>query len=187
MQFVNEHNYPEVTIEQGLAKLMENPSARLYSDGLKFDEYMYYNPNLNGICYEDDGFIGKNDEDAAEHLLYWSNWTKHHKFYLYEPKIGVIDPATIKTTEIKTAVIAINRFTEKTQKKYFTPMSTGNGTIEFPPKTLPEPFTQFFDVNGNIILYIKNNIATNNILPKDLKDVIDWAQTQNIQQIIFTK
>lgn len=59
MQFVNKHNYPEVTIEQGLAKLMENPSARLYSDGLEFDEYMYYNPNLNGICYEDDGFIGK--------------------------------------------------------------------------------------------------------------------------------
>ena len=80
MRFEPDNDYEEVSLIEGLNKIFQDATLKLYSDGLEENEYMYHRTG-HGICYEDDCVIGYHPEMAIERLSHY-NWIKSHKFYV---------------------------------------------------------------------------------------------------------
>jgi len=68
----------EVPLKLGLS-LVCKKGLRLYSDGLEPNEYMFYKGD--GIYYEDNCFIGKDDSNSCERLLQLE-WVLNHRFFI---------------------------------------------------------------------------------------------------------
>lgn len=76
----NEKDYKEVTFEEGLEFIAENKGAKLYADGLEFDEYMIYVGNH--YEYEDGCFLGRYSDEIINRTGGRNSWIHTHKFYL---------------------------------------------------------------------------------------------------------
>ena len=53
MRFENDKNYKEVSLLDGLKALAENTKAKLYSDGLESNEYLYYDEIKGSVSKTD--------------------------------------------------------------------------------------------------------------------------------------
>ena len=82
MRFANDKNYKEVSLLDGLKALAENTKAKLYSDGLESNEYLYYD-EIKGICFED-GCVVRRDPIESFLVLKSLKWPAKSKFYLDE-------------------------------------------------------------------------------------------------------
>ena len=141
---------------------------------------MYYDTDCNRICYEDNTVIGRNAEHAYS-VLQSLKWVENHKFYLYDP-IPVISEQNI-------AYLSINWFDDQTWCDYFKPVATAtdSGTVEFPPKKLPEGFRLYFSENGLAILEVQFNQLTTdtNEFPSDIQNIASMVEQQNISIFII--
>lgn len=80
MRFINEKNFKEVSLEEGLKLIEENHNRKLYSDGLESDEYICH-MRWKGFCYEDGCMIGDTSNKVIENLTRLK-WATCHKFYI---------------------------------------------------------------------------------------------------------
>lgn len=183
MRFTNDNNYEKVDLKTGLARLVNNSNARLYSNGLEENEYIYFNPKSHAICYEDRCVIGHDDEHAYKRLAPLK-WIEDAEFYLYEPETTVWEQYKPVIEQTDTAVLEMNWLSEQTQNQYIRPVLAEYGTVEFPAKTLPKGCDLYFNSQGHAMLRITHPI-NNNTLPDDLKYWIAWSQKQNIHQFII--
>lgn len=85
MEFYPTNEYREVTLQAGLNSIQLGNTDKLFSDGLKEDEYIYFDDS-KGFCYEDGCVIG-GTYDQTLNVLHSLKWCFNHKFYVKRTKV----------------------------------------------------------------------------------------------------
>lgn len=82
MNFIPTDNHKEVSLAEGLNYLQLNKGSKLYSDGLKTYEYIYFDfERLSGFCRENGNVIGGTFDQTIRKMIE-SKWLSKYKFYI---------------------------------------------------------------------------------------------------------